>query len=122
MLSKLLLLLLLLWPAALFATQEERAQRLFTELRCVVCEGQSLADSQTGVASDIRAHVREMIADGKSDDDIRDLLVSRYGASVLMKPALTPQTYLLWFGPILFGALGLGIVFAYFSSARLTRK
>jgi len=84
--------------------QEARAQALFREVRCVVCQHEAIADSPAGVAGDLRQLVREEIAAGRSDDQVRADLVRRYGDFVLFKPPVRAGTWLLWFGPAL-GAL-----------------
>ena len=81
------------------AAQEARAQRLFDDIRCVVCQHEAIADSPAGIASDMRRLVREEIAAGRSDAAIRDDLVRRYGDFVLFKPPVRIGTWLLWFGP-----------------------
>lgn len=79
--------------------QEARAVALQRELRCVVCQGESLDESNAPLAADLRRLIRAMIAKGRSDAQIENYLVARYGDFVLMKPPLGPETYLLWFGP-----------------------
>ncbi|MDQ8030243.1 MAG: cytochrome c-type biogenesis protein CcmH [Brevundimonas sp.] len=81
------------------AAQEARAQRLFDDIRCVVCQHEAIADSPAGIASDMRGLVREQIAAGKTDKAIREDLVRRYGDFVLFTPPLRVGTWLLWFGP-----------------------
>ena len=81
------------------AAQEARARHLFSEIRCVVCQGEAIADSPAEVARDMRAAIRQQIAAGESDPAIKEFLVSRYGEGVLMRPPLQPSTYLLWLGP-----------------------
>ncbi|TPW05232.1 MAG: cytochrome c-type bioproteinis protein CcmH [bacterium] len=81
------------------ATQEARAQALFDDIRCVVCQHEAIADSPAGIAADVRALVREQIAAGRSDEQVRDDLVRRYGDFVLFTPPLRGGTWLLWFGP-----------------------
>ncbi|GAA0649006.1 cytochrome c-type biogenesis protein [Brevundimonas lenta] len=80
--------------------QEARAQRLFDDIRCVVCQHEAIADSPAGVAHDMRRLVREEIVAGRSDAEIREDLVRRYGDFVLFKPPLRLGTWLLWFGPL----------------------
>ena len=109
----------LAWAAA--PVDGPRATALFQELRCVVCKGESIADSSADVAADMRAGVRAMIAQGKSDDDIKSFFVSRYGDAVLMTPRLSPHTWLLWLAPLVLLGLGIAIIFAYFSAARIGR-
>ena len=86
-----------------------RLRRLESGLRCLVCQNQTLAESDAPLAADLRKEVRELAVSGKSDDDIRGYLVARYGDFVLYKPPVKPVTYLLWFGPFLLLAAGLGI-------------
>jgi cytochrome c-type biogenesis protein CcmH len=81
------------------AAQEARAQRLFDDIRCVVCQHEAIADSPAGIASDMRRLVREEITAGRSDAEIRADLVRRYGDFVLFKPPVRLGTWLLWFGP-----------------------
>lgn len=81
------------------SAQEARAQRLFDDIRCVVCQHEAIADSPAGIASDMRGLVREQIAAGRSDREIREDLVRRYGEFVLFNPPVRLGTWLLWFGP-----------------------
>jgi cytochrome c-type biogenesis protein CcmH len=83
------------------AQQEARARDLFAEVRCVVCQHESIADSPAGIAADMRRLVREEIASGASDDEVRADLVRRWGDFILFKPPVNPATWLLWFGPLL---------------------
>lgn len=85
---------------------ESRARNLQRQLRCLVCQGESIDDSRSPFANDVRSLVREQIAGGKSDAQIQDFLVARYGDSILMKPPLQSDTWLLWLAPFL--ALGGG--------------
>jgi cytochrome c-type biogenesis protein CcmH len=78
---------------------EQHFKDLISELRCLVCQNQSLADSDAELAHDLRAEVYEMVQDGKSDAEIVEFLVARYGDFVLYKPPVKPSTYLLWFSP-----------------------
>ena len=94
------------------SAQEGRAQALFDDIRCVVCQHEAIADSPAGLAADLRGLVREQIAAGRTDRQIRDDLVRRYGDFVLFTPPLRAGTWLLWFGPL--GALlaaGVGLWF-----------
>ena len=81
--------------------QEARAQALFEDVRCVVCQHEAIADSPAGVAADMRRLVREEIAAGRSDTQIRQGLIARYGDYILFKPPVRAGTWLLWFGPFL---------------------
>lgn len=78
---------------------ETRARALQKELRCVVCQGESIDESNAPIAADIRKLIRAHIEAGDSDNQIKTYLVSRYGDFVLMKPPLEPNTWVLWFGP-----------------------
>ena len=90
-------------------TQEARARALFGDIRCVVCQHESIADSPAGIAADLRGLVREQIAAGKTDDEIKADLLRRYGDYVLFQPPLRIGTWLLWFGPFVLAA-GAGVV------------
>ena len=79
--------------------EEQHFKDLILELRCLVCQNQSLADSDAELAHDLRAEVYDMIQAGKTDPEIIEFLVSRYGDFVLYNPPVKPSTYLLWFGP-----------------------
>ena len=81
------------------ATQEARAQALFKDVRCVVCQHEAIADRPAGVAGDMRRLIREEIAAGASDQAVRDDLVRRFGDYVLFTPPVRAGTWLLWFGP-----------------------
>lgn len=89
--------------------QEAQFNHLLKELRCLVCQNQDLADSNAGLAKDLRNEVYQMVKAGKSDSEITQYLTSRYGDFVLFKPPVKGATVLLWFGPALFLALGLFI-------------
>ncbi len=90
-------------------TQEARARALFGDIRCVVCQHESIADSPAGIAADLRGLVREQIAAGKTDAQIKDDLIRRYGDYVLFQPPVRLGTWLLWFGPFALAA-GAGVV------------
>jgi cytochrome c-type biogenesis protein CcmH len=81
-------------------TQEARAQALFQDIRCVVCQHESIADSPAGIAADMRRLVREEIASGADDTAIRADLVRRWGDYILFRPPVKAATWLLWFGPL----------------------
>jgi cytochrome c-type biogenesis protein CcmH len=80
---------------------QERYERLNRELRCLQCQNQSVADSEAHLAGDLRREVREMIAAGKTDAEIRDFMIARYGDFVLYRPRMTPANFLLWAAPAL---------------------
>jgi cytochrome c-type biogenesis protein CcmH len=92
------------------ARAEAAATALMREIRCVVCQGQSVADSDAELAGDLRALIRRRIAAGETPDDIRMWLVARYGAWITYSPPVGPETWLLWAAPALFLVLGLAIV------------
>ena len=98
-------------PAFADEARQARYEALTQELRCVVCQSNSIADSNATMAADLRRQVREMIAAGKTDDDVRDFMVARYGDFVLYKPPVTTRTYLLWASPVLLLLVGLGSAF-----------
>jgi cytochrome c-type biogenesis protein CcmH len=84
-----------------FETPDEELhfKKLIKELRCLVCQNQSLADSDAELAHDLRAEVYDMIQAGKDDEEIVEFLVARYGDFVLYNPPVKPSNYLIWFGP-----------------------
>lgn len=91
---------------------EERFKTLIVELRCLVCQNQSLADSDAELAHDLRREVYELMDEGKSDQEIADFLVARYGDFVLYSPPVKPGTWILWYGPFALLLMGL-LVLAY---------
>ena len=100
------------------AALEARARALHAELRCLVCQGQSIADSNAPLAQDMRTIVRERIAAGESDDAVMGFLTDRYGDYVLLDPPVKPETYALWFGPAAVFVAGAAIAFALLRRAR----
>ena len=86
---------------------EDRYKHLIVELRCLVCQNQSLADSDAGLAHDLRREVWELMDQGQSDAQIVEFLVTRYGDFVLYNPPVKPSTYILWYGPFVLLAIGL---------------
>ena len=94
--------------------KEERAQELGEEIRCLVCQSESIANSNADLAKDLRVLIREKIQEGQSNQEIKDFLQSRYGDYVLLNPPMKPETYVLWYGPAAItaiGALGVGVFF-----------
>src|SRR5678816_1345111 len=89
------------------AALEKRVHQLSSELRCLVCQNQTLADSNAPLAVDLRNQVREQLKSGKSERDVVDFLVARYGDFVLYRPPLKASTVLLWAGPFILLAFGL---------------
>jgi cytochrome c-type biogenesis protein CcmH len=92
--------------------QEQRFLDLTKELRCMVCQNESLADSGADLAADLRRQIFEQMQAGRSDEEIKDWLTARYGQFVLYDPPLAPRTWLLWFGPFAALAIGAGVVAA----------
>ena len=128
-----LLLVALLWLAALPAfaqanqqadaaplhfndpAEEARFHALAAELRCVMCQNQSLADSNAQIAHDLRREVLDLMRQGRNDAQVKQFLVDRYGEFVLYKPEVAPGTYILWFGPLfllLAGGVWVGLIVA----------
>ena len=91
---------------------EARLVVIAEELRCLVCQNESLASSHAELADDLRREVRELIRQGKTDQEVKDFLVARYGDFVLYRPEVKPLTWVLWFGPfvlLLVAAVFLGV-------------
>ena len=88
-------------PLAEDPTVEARLVHISQELRCLVCQNESLASSRAELADDLRREVRDLIRSNKSDQEIKDFLVSRYGDFVLYRPEVKPLTWVLWFGPFI---------------------
>lgn len=97
---------------------EQRLMKLSKELRCLVCQNETLADSQADLAADLRGEIREQIKAGKSDKEIIEFLTARYGQFILYRPQVTPTTYLLWFGPFVLLLGGLFVLFTYIRQRR----
>ena len=115
-----LLALMLAASAALAADNaalEKRVAALAHELRCLVCQNQTLADSNAPLAVDLRNQIREQLAAGKSEQDVLDFMVARYGDFVLYRPPLKAATLALWAGPFVLLALG-----AWVLARRLVRR
>ena len=88
-------------PMAEDPVMEKRVNEISAELRCLVCQNQTIADSSAPLAVDLKNQVREMVKQGQSEDDIVDYMVKRYGDFVLYRPPVKPETYILWGGPFL---------------------
>ena len=91
------------------APRQARYERWIHELRCVQCQNAAIADSPVGLASDLRRQVKEMIAAGQSDEQIKNFMTERYGDFVLYDPPLTARTYLLWAAPVLLLFITVGV-------------
>lgn len=121
-----LLLLAAAWPALAVEPDEilddpvleQRARILSQELRCVVCQNESIDSSNADIAREMRLLVRERLVAGDSDPQVLNYLVARYGDFVLLRPPMKPTTYLLWFGPAVVLLLGLFGVVVYFRQQR----
>ncbi|HEX7012289.1 MAG TPA: cytochrome c-type biogenesis protein [Steroidobacteraceae bacterium] len=108
----LLAVVMMAWAAAAMAidtapafedpAKQARYERLARELRCLQCRAETIADSNAFLAADLRKQLRQLIAEGKSDQEILDYMTARYGDYVLYKPRVTPRTWLLWAAPVLF--------------------
>jgi cytochrome c-type biogenesis protein CcmH len=92
---------------------EQRVMRLASELRCLVCQNETLADSRADLAIDLRNQVREQMRAGKTDGEIKTWLTDRYGDFVLYRPPVKATTWLLWFGPFILLLAGAGLLFLY---------
>jgi cytochrome c-type biogenesis protein CcmH len=91
-------------------TQEARARSIFQEVRCLVCQNESIDDSDAELAADLRRLVREQVKAGRTDDQVRGYLTDRYGEFVLLTPAFSWVNLALWGGPFLVVALGAGLL------------
>jgi cytochrome c-type biogenesis protein CcmH len=100
-------------PLAEDVAVEKRLTVLAEELRCLVCQNESLAESRADLAQDLRREVRGLIKEGKTDQEIRDFLVSRYGDFVLYRPPVKSTTWLLWAGPFILLVAGVAALIAY---------
>lgn len=98
-------------PAAQDPRLEQRVMAIAAELRCLVCQNQSIADSDADLAKDLRSQIREKLQGGQSERDIIDYMVARYGDFVLWRPPFKPNTLLLWLGPLLLLVAGLLALF-----------
>ena len=108
--------------ASIFETEEQQSRytQLIEDIRCPVCQGQSIGGSNSGLAKDLREKVREMILDGRSDPEIYSYMVERYGDFVVYKPPVNTKTYLLWFAPLFI--LILSLIFLFRSTKRNKEK
>lgn len=103
-------------PVAIAPEHEGRYQSLLDELRCLVCQNQTIAESNADLAKDLRAEVKKMLHEGAADSEIIEFMVNRYGDFVLYRPLVKPRTWLLWFGPFIF------LVMAFLILARVLGK
>ena len=98
-------------PITVSPHYEDRYSSLLNELRCLVCQNQTIAESDADLAKDLRLEVKKMLEQGATDSEIIDFMANRYGDFVLYKPLVKPKTYLLWFGPFLILAFVLLFLF-----------
>jgi cytochrome c-type biogenesis protein CcmH len=98
---------------------ERRVTNLAHELRCLVCQNQTIADSNAPLAVDLRNQIREQLAAGKSEGDVLDFMVARYGDFVLYRPPLKASTVLLWMGPFAFLVIGFYLLTRYLRRRRV---
>jgi len=101
------------------ASLQERANRLASELRCLVCQNQSIADSHAPLAIQLKQELQSQLASGASDESVRDFMVQRYGEFVLYRPPMTGHNLALWLGPLVILMLALGALLAAVRSHRL---
>lgn len=101
---------------------EQRMIKLSENLRCLVCQNESLAGSRAELAEDLRREIRAQMKAGKSDREVLDYLTARYGDYVLYQPPFKPVTYLLWLGPLLFLLIGGGVWYATLKKRRALKE
>ena len=100
-------------PLADDPVTEQRLISISEEMRCLVCQNESLAGSRSDLANDLRREIRILIKEGKSDEQIRNFMVERYGDFVLYRPPVKPVTWLLWIGPFVILAIGIAGLLTY---------
>ena len=120
-----LLLLVLIASSPAWSQQQEvekRTAALATELRCLVCQNQTLADSNAPLAVDLRNQIREQLAAGKSEQDVLDFMVARYGDFVLYRPPLKASTIALWSGPFVLLIAGAFLLYRLIGRRRVPER
>ncbi len=131
--SRFILLIALLYSFAITAAPIETFQfdspekekifhKLSEELRCLVCQNQSVAESNADLAKDLRMEIYSMLSEGKTEDEIVSFMVDRYGDYVLYRPPFKPMTWLLWFGPIIIFFVGMIFVVRYMKSQNMSKQ
>jgi cytochrome c-type biogenesis protein CcmH len=98
---------------------EHRLMVLSEELRCLVCQNETLAASRAGLAIDLRNEIRDLMVKGYTDKQVVDYLVARYGDFVRFRPPLKPMTFALWWGPFVLAALAIGVLVYYLARVRV---
>ena len=101
---------------------EKRARHISKDIRCVVCQNQSIDDSDAPLASDLRVLIRKRLVEGDTDQEVISYLVSRYGDFVLLTPPVKGATLFLWFGPVVFALLGMLGLVLYFRRQKALMK
>lgn len=109
-------------PVAADVQVEARLMRISEELRCLVCQNESLAASRADLAKDLRREVRDLIKAGKTDDEIRDFLVARYGDFVLYRPPFKVSTLALWLGPLALLVVGFAVAAVFVRRRRAAQQ
>jgi cytochrome c-type biogenesis protein CcmH len=107
-------------PLAQDPVLEQRLISISEEMRCLVCQNESLAGSRSDLANDLRREIRTLIQEGKSDDQIRTFMVERYGDFVLYRPPVKPITWLLWIGPFVILVIGIVVLLSYLRRRNLS--
>jgi len=102
--------------------QNDRAIDLFKETRCLVCQSQTIYDSNSELATDLKLFIQEEIIAGKTDNDIKAQLVTNYGEWILMTPSLSKTNYILWFSPFIFLLIGIVVMFKYIFNKSIKRN
>ncbi len=132
-LSKLILLIVLSCsfhvvaaPVEIFQFDSPEKEKIFhklsEELRCLVCQNQSVAESNADLAKDLRLEIYTMLQKGKTEDEIVSFMVDRYGDYVLYRPPFEPMTWLLWFGPVVIFFFGMIFVVRYMKAQNLSKQ
>lgn len=101
---------------------EKVFHKLSEEIRCLVCQNQNIAESNADLAKDLRLEIYTMLSEGKTEDEIVDFMVERYGDYVLYRPPFKPMTWLLWFGPVIVFAFGLVFVVRFMKSQNMGKQ
>ncbi|MBE9560995.1 MAG: cytochrome c-type biogenesis protein CcmH [Proteobacteria bacterium] len=101
---------------------EKVFHKLSEEIRCLVCQNQNIAESNADLAKDLRLEIYTMLSEGKTEDEIVDFMVDRYGDYVLYRPPFKPMTWLLWFGPAIIFAIGLIFVVRFMRSQNMSKQ
>ena len=123
--ARILVFLLALWGAPLLAQNpdlDRRVAALAEELRCLVCQNQTLADSNAPLAVDLRNQIREQLSKGASEREVREFMVARYGDFVLYKPPLKASTIALWFGPFILLLAGAFLLYRLITRRRVAER